>query len=493
MTTVSFPPQCAVAVICGEHLISQVYPAGIPVEAFMADIVELLGEDLRRRGMPALDTGSSYELQRVNGTRLDMTRTLDDLGIEDGATLMLVPAGSGESFEPQYESLSTALARVGKRLFVPVTALTAARTALAILALVTLIISGLTVRARIQSESWAICVPALVCAAMLAVGATAVFRWWPQSTSLSDGFAWQAIPLGAVGLAAAAPGHVGSAHLVIATLVAGVSATALGKLTARFVPAATAVSTLCVVGGLAAAVRMWQPVPGQRLGVCTLIALLLLLAVSPTIALWAARIRPPHFGSINGSDLFRRGDGMPVDAVAPVEEGTDEEPRRDATPRGVVIAEAARRANGVLTGLTVAAGVALPAAIWATLRPGQPNNNAATVLVALLVVVFISRGRAFSDRRQAIALVCGGAVGFCTAVVRFVTHWPPGSVGPMLWGSVVLTAFAGAGLAAALLVPVTRFTPMVRMFAEWLELAAVVVALPLAAWVTGLFSWVRMR
>jgi hypothetical protein len=56
-----------------------------------------------------------------------------------------------------------------------------------------------------------------------------------------------------------------------------------------------------------------------------------------------------------------------------------------------------------------------------------------------------------------------------------------------------LALFAGAGLAAALLVPVTRFTPLVRMVAEWLELAAIVIALPLAAWVGGLFAWVRMR
>ena len=53
--------------------------------------------------------------------------------------------------------------------------------------------------------------------------------------------------------------------------------------------------------------------------------------------------------------------------------------------------------------------------------------------------------------------------------------------------------FAAAGLAAALLVPVTRFTPLVRMVAEWLELAAIVAALPLAAWIGGLFTWVRMR
>ena len=41
MPKVSFPARCAVAVVCGEHLISQVYPASVPVEVFIDDIVEL--------------------------------------------------------------------------------------------------------------------------------------------------------------------------------------------------------------------------------------------------------------------------------------------------------------------------------------------------------------------------------------------------------------------------------------------------------------------
>ena len=39
----------------------------------------------------------------------------------------------------------------------------------------------------------------------------------------------------------------------------------------------------------------------------------------------------------------------------------------------------------------------------------------------------------------------------------------------------------------------TLTAALARMLAEWLELAAIVVALPLAAWLGGLFTWVRMR
>jgi type VII secretion integral membrane protein EccD len=493
MTTVSFPARCAVAVICGEHLVSQVYPASVPVEVFLDNIVELLNEDLKRRGATPLDAAIAYELQRANGTRLDVTKTLDELSIEDGSTLVLVPAQRGESFEPQYESLSTGLARVGKEIFAPVTAETAIATSLAIMAVISWTVLGLSARARLHTDALATALPAVVLGSALGVGAFSVWRWWPVRWRLSSGLAGLAAPLLAFGIAAAAPGTVGGAHLFIGALALAVLTCGLAVLDRRNLGAAAAVVTMCVIGGVIAAVRMWQPVAAQVLGMCTLIGLLLLLAIGPTIALWVARIRPPHFGSITGRDVFRRDDGMPVDAVAPVDDEVEDEPNPDATPRGSVIAEAARRANGVLTGVCVAAAITLPFAVWFTLMPGQPKSTPAALLSVLFVLIFISRGRAFADRRQAVALVCGAAVAFCTGVVRYVLHASGQSVAPLLWGSLLLAVFAATGLAAALLVPVTRFTPLVRMVAEWLELAAIVVALPMAAWVGGLFNWVRMR
>lgn len=493
MATVAFPARCAVAVICGEHLVSQVYPASVPVEVFLDNIVELLNEDLKRRGSTALDPGIAYELRRANGTRLDVTKTLDDLGVEDGSTLVLTPADRGESFEPQYESLSTGLARVGKSLFAPVTAETAEATSLTILGMVVATVLGLTVHTRLHTDSWATGSATLVLGAALGLGAFSVWRWWPARWQLSGGLAWLAVPLLAVGLAAAAPGTVGGAHVFIAALAVAVLTCGLVAITQRNMTAGTTVVTLCAIGGVVAGVRMWQPVAAQPLGMCTLIGLLLLLTVGPTVALWVARIRPPHFGSITGRDVFHRSDGMPVDAVAPVDDEIEEEPNPDQTPPGLVIAMAARRANGVLTGICVAASVALPFAVWFTLMPGQPKSVAAALLALLFVLIFISRGRAFADRRQAVTLVCGAAAGLCGGVGRYVLFFPAGSVAPLIWGTILLTGFAVAGLAAALLVPVTRFTPLVRMVAEWSELGAIVLALPMAAWVGGLFNWLRMR
>ena len=165
----------------------------------------------------------------------------------------------------------------------------------------------------------------------------------------------------------------------------------------------------------------------------TLIGLLVLITVAPTLALRAARIRPPHFGSITGRELFRRGDGMPVDAVIPVDEHAEEEPSPDRTAPGTVIAGAARpHRHGVLTGICVAAAIVLPVAVWATLTPGGRGASRGDPGRSLRADLH-QRGRAFTDRNQAIALVGGAAAGFCSGTVRYVLSSPAAPVVPLLW------------------------------------------------------------
>lgn len=125
-------------------------------------MVELFDADLKRKGFDgvALPAGS-YELHKINGVRLDINKSLDELGVQDGDTLVLVPRVAGESFEPQYESLSTGLAAMGKwlgrdggdRMFAPVTSLTAAHTAMAIIAMAVGVVLALTLRTRTITDS----------------------------------------------------------------------------------------------------------------------------------------------------------------------------------------------------------------------------------------------------------------------------------------------------------------------------------------------------
>ena len=79
---VAFPARCAVNISYEKHLCSQVFPAGIPVEGFFEGMVELFDADLKRKGFDgvALPAGS-YELHKINGVRLDINKSLDELGV----------------------------------------------------------------------------------------------------------------------------------------------------------------------------------------------------------------------------------------------------------------------------------------------------------------------------------------------------------------------------------------------------------------------------
>lgn len=375
---VAFPARCAVNISYDKHLCSQVFPAGIPVEGFFEGMVELFDADLKRKGFDgvALPAGS-YELHKINGVRLDINKSLDELGVQDGDTLVLVPRVAGESFEPQYESLSTGLAAMGRwlgrdggdRMFAQVTPLTAAHTAIAIIAMAISVVVALTLRARTFSDSL---VPAAVAggiAVPLVIGALVV-RWgWRERRDLFSGFAWLAVMALAVAGACAPPGELGAAHGLIGVVVVILGAIAIGVVTEKRWQTAfvTAVVTICGILAAVAAVRMFRPASVQVLAICVLVALLVLVRMTPTIALWVARVRPPHFGSITGRDLFARREGMPVDTVSPVSEDESEDEDNeltDITARGAAIAASARLVNAVQVGICIGVSVVLPVAVW---------------------------------------------------------------------------------------------------------------------------------
>lgn len=516
---VAFPARCAVSIGYDTHLVPQVFPAGIAVEEFFERMVELLDEDLKRRGFDgvALPPGS-YELHKVNGVRLDISKSLDDLGVQDGDTLILVPLVEGDSFEPQHESLSTALAEMSMRLgkvadwrkwrpgdpepggdplFRPVTAVTAARTALALLAMAGVVVAGVTLRARVISDSW---VPAAVAGgvgALMLIGAIVVWRGWPDRRDLFAGFGWLAVALVSIGAAIGPPGDLGAGHGLIGAVLAALGAIAISVFSqARAqTAAATAVVTVAGLAAVVALVRMFEPVKAQTLGVGLLMVVLLLVRMTPTIALWVSQIRPPYFGSVTGRDLFARREGMPVDTVSPVvDENADEDDElTDITARGAQVAGWARLVNVVQLGMCIGISAVLPVATWMTL--GDPEQSSyrwlAIAVPAITVGIFITQGRGYTAKWQSIALVVGATTAVCAGVVKYALAAPADSAAAVLLPVAVVTAFAGLGLAAALLVPATKFRPLVRLLVEWLEVLAFATLLPLAAWLGGLFTWIR--
>lgn len=441
-------------------------------------MVELFDADLKRKGFDgvALPAGS-YELHKINGVRLDINKSLDELGVQDGDTLVLVPRVAGESFEPQYESLSTGLAAMGKwlgrdggdRMFAPVTSLTAAHTAMAIIAMAVGVVLALTLRTRTITDSPVPAAMAGGIGVLLVIGALVVWWGWRERRA---------------------------AHALIGLVVVVLGAITIGVATRKRWQTAvvTAVVTVCGILAAVAAVRMFRPVSMQVLAICVLVGLLVLIRMTPTVALWVARVRPPHFGSITGRDLFARRAGMPVDTVAPVSEAdADDEDNEltDITARGTAIAASARLVNAVQVGMCVGVSLVLPAAVWGVLTPRQPWAWLALLVAGLTVGLFITQGRGFAAKYQAVALVCGASAAVCAGVLKYALDTPKGVQTGLLWPAIFVAAFAALGLAVALVVPATRFRPIIRLTVEWLEVLAMIALLPAAAALGGLFAWLR--
>ncbi|OBF13501.1 type VII secretion integral membrane protein EccD [Mycobacterium sp. ACS4054] len=475
------------------------------MEGFFEGMVELFDADLKRKGFEGITLpAGSYELHKINGVRLDINKSLDELGVQDGDTLVLVPRVDGESFEPQYESLSTGLAAMGKwlgrdggdRMFAPVTPLTAAHTAIAIIAMAAAVVVALTLRARTFTDSP---VPAAVAGAvgvLLVVAASVVWWGWRERRDLFSGFGWLAVVLLAVAGGCAPPGALGAAHGLIGLVIVILGAIAIGVMTRKRWQTAvvTAVVTVCGILAAVALVRMFRPASAQVLAICVLVGLLILVRMTPLIALWVARVRPPHFGSITGRDLFARREGMPVDTVSPVSEDESEDEDNeltDITARGAAIAASARLVNAVQVGVCVGVSLVLPAAVWGVLTPGRPWAWLALVVAGLVVGIFITQGRGFAAKYQAVALACGAAAAVCAGVLKYALAEPKDVTSGLLWPAAAVAAFAACGLAAALLVPTVRFRPFIRLTVEWVEVLAFIVLLPAAAALGGLFTWIR--
>ena len=285
-----------------------------------------------------LDAGLGYELNRANGTRLDVTKTLQRQNSENLSKTVRrwcwTTCIRRRELCAAVRIVVPGLARVGKKYFQPVTLESAAHTAIAIVAMIGLTILGLAVRTGCQQVAgsrhrhggrWSagrqrsVRRVALVARAHRSAQRVRMGR----GAVTGDGMRYRA-----------AGQRRGGACLHRSDWLRG-SHVRAGHADRASLHDRSGLHALCASGSIVAGARMWRPVHGQWLGMGTLDHIAAAAEREATFALSTARIRPPHFGSITGRDMFRRSDGAPVETVSPVEEGVDEDqPNPDTAPQG---------------------------------------------------------------------------------------------------------------------------------------------------------------
>ena len=217
------------------------------------------------------------------------------------------------------------------------------------------------------------------------------------------------------------------------------------RFTGRYWSAAAAIVTAGFGAAAVALVRMYWDVPGSRLAVAVLIAVLVAVSAAPTVALRMANVPRQTFGSITGRDIFARAPGQPEDTVSPVEDG----PPSDVTLTGEQVAAAARKSNTVLTGVLLGVAAAAVPAAWVAVTPGGEREWAQLVVLGAVAAILILRARTFRDRRHAIILVGAAVAGLIGAAAKYGLHAPPTDTSATLLAAGVALGIAALGLAAA--------------------------------------------
>ena len=408
--------------------------------------------------------------------------------IVDGDILVLMPAGSAERYGPVVENVSTALAQYASEHFVRVTAEAALAVAVAIMGGALAVAATLLWRLRWALES-SVLVPAVLAGtAVVLIGVAVLGARLGAPRVVGDGAAWAAAGLATLAAATVPPdGSPGAPHAFLAAVTAVAGTWLLVKLTGRYTSAAAAVITAGAGAIAVSAIRMYWAVPGPRLAVGLLVAMLIAVAAAPAVALWLAKVPRQTFGSITGRDIFARAPGQPEDTVSPVEVG----PPTDVTLTGEQVAGAARRSNAVLTGVLLGiAAITVPSALVA-LTPGVNQQWAQLVVVGMVAAILMLRARAFRDRRHAIILVIAATAALIGGAARYGFHAVATDTAAALTAGGTAIGIAVAGLLAATIVPPRVFSPPVRKIVEYTEYVLLAAIVPFAAWAIGLLHYIR--
>jgi type VII secretion integral membrane protein EccD len=482
------PASSRVSLLVGEdHQIDLLLPAAVPLHRLAEPTRDAINQRLRSIGAEELPAGAFVFARAAGMTLLAGNLSLAAQGVNDADLLAFVPAGSAQRYEPNIENVSAAIARWAKEHFPAVTAVDAVRVAM-LLILVALAVSGLLVWRLRWAGSGGWLTPVIFGVTGVILGVTALLSARMGAERFTVGaLTWAGlIALVAAGASAPPGAHPGAPHAFLAAAVALVAAAGLGKLTGRYWIATTAVVVVSMAVLGAAVARMFFEVPGQRIAVVVLVAVLTVSLAAPSIGRRLARVPRQSFESVTGKDMYERSPADPEDTISPVADSP-----RDITLTGAQVGEVARRSNRVLMGVLLGNALAQILASWCAIHPGVGTQWSFVVVTATIALIAVLRARAFRDRRHAITVVAGAALSLFALPAHFGFAANPSSTAAELWAAAAVVAIALGAVLAGAVVPTRMFSEPVREVAEYLEYVATALVVVFAAWVIGLVQFVR--
>ena len=475
------------AVLVGATQTDLVLPTEVPIGSLMFDVIHVLGDKLHDQGkdVSVFRTGKTpgrWTFGEVGAPPMPSTKTLSELGVEDGTRLVLLRALSSEEYQPLVDDVTDAVSMITDARFKawdPAMSRLVGG-AIAVIGFVAVaVLIGLYALA--ERSVWVPPAVAVVAAAVV-LGAAWLAGERFENPTLATALVLGAYPLAGVGAAAIVTGGWGAFHAVLGAgalvAVAVVSAAVLG----RAVTLAAAVITVGVIVLAAALVRGLWSTGYVAVGAGVALGALLALFSAPKLSLMAARVPLPPVPTLGVG--FNEPDKSPRFIVA----GAGGAQQYKA-PGAEAFEKRAAAANEYLTGIVIGAALLLVAGTALAAQPGHRRYWMAFAFSVLVAGVILRRARTGADRRQAAVLLGTGAIIVAATLVRLAL------ADGRLWVVLVVTAglllAAGTILVAGVVLPDMRFNEVQRRIGELLEVAMIAVLPILAVWIMDVYGALR--
>lgn len=449
-----------VTIVAPRSRVDLALPADVPVAEMLPVLLRYAGTDLGDD--PAARQG--WTLSRLDGLVLNSTNTPAELEVRDGDVLYLRPRGD-EAPVLVYDDVVDAVATATREQPSRWTAIRTRRYGLAVAVLA--LLGGAVVTLLAGPPQLAGGVVGLAGAAVLIGIATILSR------ALGDAGAARALGLVALayvvvgGLLVLAGdrtvGELAGPHLLVA-MTAALLASALAGIGIGYaaVPVFLCTGTVAAAAALATAAAIALDVGPVPVAAVTLLVMLATLPAQPMMAYRFA--------------------GLPVPSL-PAER---EEMRQDTeTVDGERVLARSRRADELLAAMVTALAVVVSVGAAVVATAGWRG----LVLGATLGLLLTARARWYLGFRLRLPLLAGGA--FALAAVLVTLFQTVGPVARLAGVLLIVVALAGIHLGFAMANGRKPNSPWWGRVVDILEIVLVLAVIPLAIWVSGLYTWIR--
>jgi type VII secretion integral membrane protein EccD len=443
-------------------LVDLVLSAAVPIGSLIPSIVDILaGNGGYRAGPVAI----RYQLSIPGNVALTPSKTLAQLGIRDGATLVLTSSSTtlmAPRIDDAAEAISASVAGSERRW--------TRRTARLVSALVATWLAGvsaaLLVRTVFDANGVRRTGEVGVAATISVLTLLAAIVGYRVAREQSAGLTLGLLAIGFAALAGllAVPGGVGAPHALFGAAAAAMSAATIRVMGCHAV-LFNGLVCFAATGAAAALVGVITAVPLQAISGASAAVSLALVEVSAPMSMMIARLSPqlPPVPATTPDESIPSPDSLSTKAI-----------RAQTWLTSLVVAfssAAALGAIGAAVGPYLSGGPRMPGIVFATVTGG----------------VLLLRARAHRDLVRSVALIICGTAAFSAALVTAAAAYPRHTAGI----AATSTVLAAVALCLGFMNNSTVVSPIGRRSVELLEYLALTAVVPLACWICGLYGGAR--